>query len=278
MKKAIVLGTFDGLHKGHLKVLDSCKESDIKTVLTFDYAPKYANKKYNNIMQPEIKNNILKKLGFKVEVLDFLKVKNLSKEEFLDIILQKFSPTQICCGYNYKFGKNALGDTNFIKEYLKNKVEIAITEEVIYNDKSVSSTLIRNLIKNGEIKKANELLYKNFCFKAVVLNGDKRGRTIGFPTINQKYPSVLVTPRFGVYLSSVFINNKKYKAITNIGVRPTFKTDDILAETHILDFEADLYGQEITVELLDFIRDEVRFNNINELKKAINKDIEKAFK
>ena len=140
-------------------------------------------------------------------------------------------------------------------------------------DTVISSTQIRNLIKNGNMHKAATQIYGGFKFNAIVNHGDARGRTLGFPTANQEYPKDLVTLKFGVYISRVTVDGKSYKAITNVGVRPTYRIDVVGCETFIKDFEGDIYGKQMETELIKFVRSEQKFDSVEELKTAVLNDI-----
>ena len=153
------------------------------------------------------------------------------------------------------------------------KAEYICAEPVTYKGEIVSSTRIREMLRNGEVKAANEILYEPFSFTAKVMQGDKRGRTIGFPTVNQRYPENLVKLKFGVYKTKINIDGKEYCGITDIGTRPTFKTDYVISETFIKDFSGDLYGKELKITPLEFLRDEKKFNSLEELKKQIAEDL-----
>jgi riboflavin kinase/FMN adenylyltransferase len=224
------------------------------------------------------KAELLKKFGVKeILFLDFDEVKNLSPIEFLEFLRKKFAPSIISCGFNYRFGKDGAGDTEFLKSYcLENGIKPIVCGPVLKNGRVISSTDIRNMIKSGEIRRANECIYNGFSFKSTVVDGDKRGRTLGFPTINQNYPELLVKPKFGVYVTETEIDGKVYRAVTNIGIRPTFKNKNITAETYIIGFSGNLYGREIEIKLRNFMREEIKFNSIEELKKTVLSDIEKA--
>ena len=275
MKTALALGTFDGVHKGHRAVLELPPEYK-KIAVVFPLPPK-AVISGNSIalMTPEDKCRALKNIGIdSVYMLDFCKVRDMPPQGFLEFLKDTFSPDYISCGFNYRFGKNADGDTLLLSEFCKeNGITLKISEPVTDEGKTVSSTEIRSFLKNGEPEKANSLMTQPFSYTAPVIKGDERGRTLGFPTANQKYPEVLVPVKFGVYKSSVLIDGKAYTAITDIGVRPTFKTDYIISETFIKNFSEDIYGKEITVSLLSFIRGEKKFSSVDELVKQVRKDI-----
>ncbi len=270
---SVALGTFDGLHLGHKAVLESVAKNGLSPIaLTFDLPPKFRSEQ-NLLMTPENKINSLEALGIKVEVMDFEKVKNVSADEFLAFIKNKFSPKIIATGYDFRFGKGALGNTKQIADFCKiNGIEYICANAVFSQNEPVSSTRIRELIKDGEIKSANKMLGYTFSFSGEITHGDARGRTMGFPTLNISYPKALVTPKFGVYASMAEIDGKIYKAVTDIGIRPTFKTDFVISETNIMDFEGDVYGKDAKIYLVDFIRGERKFSDINELKGAISLD------
>ena len=277
MKTAVALGTFDGLHTAHQQVL-TLPDGYKKVAVTFKKPPKMVIMGQNELLLTEAdKCRYLKELGIdEIISLDFAEVRNDSAESFLNYLKNEIGADYIACGFNYHFGKNGVGDTNLLKAFCdKNGIELKVLKPYLLNDDTpLSSSYIRSLLKNGEFEKANEFLYKPFSFTAMVQKGDQRGRTIGFPTINQKYPDDLVKLRFGVYKTEVWVDGKRYEAITDIGVRPTYKTDYIISETFIKNFSGNLYGKEITVTPIKFLRDEIKFNSLDELKKQIEKDLE----
>lgn len=277
MKIAIALGTFDGVHIAHRKVLDLPKDYK-KIAVTFKKPPRmFFEKKAELIMNYEDKCKALKELGFdEVLPLDFEKVKDTEPYDFLELLWQKYSPSVISCGFNYRFGKNGLGDTELLSRFCEEKgITLKISDAVLSDGEVVSSSKIRKLLKSGNIEKANELLYKPFSFSAQVVGGDRRGRTIGFPTINQKYPENLVTLKFGVYKTKVLFDGKLYEGITNIGIRPTFESHYVISETYIKAFSGDLYSKTVVIEPVAFLREEKKFASLEELKKQINEDIKK---
>ena len=157
-------------------------------------------------------------------------------------------------------------------------IALKCCEPITENGETVSSTEIRRLLQNGEIEKANRLLYRPFSYTAEVISGDKRGRTLGFPTVNQRYPQCLLPPKFGVYVSRVTVDGREYDGITDIGVRPTFETDYIISETFIKNFSGDIYGETVTVSPRRFVRGEVKFSSVSELKAQINADLKELEK
>ena len=278
MKRAIALGTFDGLHKGHRAVLN-LPDGMQKTAVIFALPPKAVlSGEPRSIMTARDKCAALKKIGIdEIFTLDFNKVKDMPPEEFLRFLKDKFSPDLISCGFNYHFGKNAAGNTQVLGDFCKcNGIEFNCHGAVSENGEPVSSTRIREYLKNGEIESANALLTFPFSFTAEVISGDRRGRTIGFPTVNQKYPRELIPLKFGVYKSKIIVDQAEYDGITNIGIRPTFKTDYIISETYIIGFSGDLYGKEITTVPTHFVRGEVKFSSVEELKNQIERDIKEG--
>ncbi len=273
MQNAVALGTFDGLHKGHLSVLDI--KAYKKIALVFEIPPKCVKSgNYELLLTPQDKVNRLEKMGFKVKSLKFSDFEHLSAEDFLKYIKKEFNPALISCGFNYRFGFGGKGEAGLLKSFCKeNNIDLKIADPVLELGETVSSSKIRNYLKKGEIEKANRLLSEDFSFTAEVIHGDSRGKTLGFPTINQRYPENLVAPLFGVYETQVEIENKIYKAITNIGNRPTFPVDFIISETFIKDFNGNLYDKSLKIFFKKFLREEMKFSNAEDLKIQILKDI-----
>lgn len=273
-KSAIVLGMFDGLHIGHRAVLRAAVDSPYKSVaVTFASLPV---KGEGYLLSPDEKRDRLSAFGIdETLLLDFSSVRDLSPDAFLRFLAEKYDIQMICCGFNYRFGKNAAGDTAYLKRYCDERsIRFFACPAVTADGQAVSSTLIRNLIRSGEIARANELLVDPFSFSSPVVHGDKRGRTMGFPTINQRYDESLVVPRFGVYQTVVTIDAKRYDGVTNFGRRPTFQTDFISAETFVLDYAGDCYGKTVKTELLALLRPEKKFDRLDDLITAITANAE----
>lgn len=275
MRNAVILGTFDGLHKGHRAVIDAAK--GYRTVaVTFDLPPKFIlSGESGLLMMPDDKKAALKRLGAdEICSLDFEKVRNTDALTFINDIIDTYNPEIICCGFNYRFGRNAHGTPETVKEVCAQRGIKAVCVEPVFEDgKIICSTEIRRLIRNGETERANREIYGGFSFSSEVLHGDMRGRTIGFPTVNQMYPSLLTVPKLGVYASKIIICGKEYAGISNIGVRPTYKTEKIMSETYVLDFDREIYGKTVTLKPQRFLRAEKRFSGLSELKAALENDI-----
>lgn len=275
MKNAVILGTFDGLHPGHRAVIENA--FPYRTVaVTFRLPPKFSLGSGGGLlMLPEDKCRALEALGVsEIKMLDFEQVRGLSPEEFLSCIESEYAPARICCGYNYRFGKNASGDTALLAEFCgKRGIEFRCIDCVRENGQPISSTALRTLLSDGDVETADKYIYGGFGFKAEVIHGDARGRTLGFPTVNQKYPDMLAPLKYGVYTARIEFDGKCYSGISNIGVRPTFETAAVYAETYIKNFSGDIYGRTVTLKPQRFLRPEKKFSSVDELKAAVMRDI-----
>ena len=220
------------------------------------------------------RNRIINENGLRIETLVFNEIRDLSPSDFVEkILVGRLGAAAVCCGYNYRFGKGASGTAQMMSEICgRLGLKCRVSGEVDVDRCAVSSTKIRGFIENGEIEKANKMLGRPFGFSSRVIDGDKRGRVLGFPTINQIIPEELAMPRFGVYQSVVTVNGEKFKGVTNVGRRPTVGTEKILSETHILDFDRDIYGENVDVRLIKFIRPEKKFSSFDELARQIKSD------
>lgn len=275
MKNALCLGTFDGVHIGHREVLLKAKGYN-SWAITFEIPPKAVLKGENELLMTlEDRKTAFKEGGIsEVCVLDFNEVRDQSPLEFLENLLKRFEPSRICCGFNYRFGKNGQGDTELLKRFCnENDIEFCLCEPVSLGGELVSSSRIRGLLKEAKFQEAEALLGRPFSFEAEVIGGDKRGRTIGFPTANQEYPKELIALKRGAYKTKVIIDSTEFDSITNIGLRPTFETEKIMCETYIKNFNGDIYGKKMRLIPLSFLREEKRFSSLEELKKQIEKDI-----
>ena len=258
-RKAIALGDFDGMHLAHKTVVTGAENVVIYCV--------------NNPFSL-LQKSIFERRYPNAYFADFNEIKDLSGEEFADkILIDKFGAGVILCGFNFRFGKNAAWSGMDLRHYLESKdVWVRILEAQDYEGLPISSSRIRDAVKNGKITAANEMLGYSFTFESEVIAGDERGRQIGFPTINQHLPEGLVVPKFGVYESRVIIDGKAYKSFTNIGIRPTWRVEKPLCETHIFDYSGDLYGKTVAVELINYLRPEREFGSIDELKAQLDYD------
>ncbi len=276
---AIAVGIFDGVHLGHREMIgalvDSAKEKGIASaVFTFDFDDKLKDGA-KLLSLPEKKEAVLKSLGVDIVIsAPFYQIKELSATDFAKSLFDVFNAKSVICGYDFRFGKDRLGDVSLIKSVLAPfDVDIITLDALCVDGVPVSSTLIRKLVSNGEVSKVNKLLNRNFSFSGEIIHGVALAKTLGFPTANQIYPENLVKLRFGVYATEIVIEGKKYKGVTNVGVKPTFfDGQKPLCETFIFDFQGDCYGKNAEVYFIDFIRDETRFESKEELQMQVEKD------
>ena len=279
-RTAVALGNFDGMHVGHMAVLEAAKsfesEGLLPVAVLFDEHSLKAitGKAPAMLMTVTERNRIINENGLRIETLIFNEIRDLSPSDFVEkILVGRLGAAAVCCGYNYRFGKGASGKAQTMSEICgRLGLQCRVSGEVDVDRCAVSSTKIRGFIENGEIEKANKMLGRPFGFSSRVIDGDKRGRVLGFPTINQIIPEELAMPRFGVYQSVVTVNGEKFKGVTNVGRRPTVGTEKILSETHILDFDRDIYGENVDVRLIKFIRPEKKFSSFDELARQIKSD------
>ena len=280
-KTAVALGFFDGLHLAHRRVLESAAAQKDKgltpCVLLFDDHPLHVLKGTDvpKLLQNEKRDAILREMGLTTVDCSFVRIKDDTPREFVEnVLVGELNAAFVSCGYNYRFGKNGAGDADTLKALCaEHAVEVCVCPEMDADGEPVSSTAIRCAIEAGDAEKAARMMGRPFSFAAEVISGDRRGRLLGTPTVNQLLPEHLVTPRFGVYLSRVSFGGKSYTGVTNIGARPTFHAGDPRSETYILDFSGDLYGQTVETALVKYIRPVMAFDSAEALKAQIAEDI-----
>lgn len=281
---SLALGYFDGVHKGHQAVIqnavDFAKRNSVKSaVITFKDHPccYFWKVKPQYILSREERQKQLEILGVDyLYELDFEDFANLTAEDYIEQILVKnFKPSAISTGFNHNFGHNKTGNTDYLQQMSKVfNFKYFMSNPITYNDELISSTNIRNTLSVGDIKKANEMLGFNFPIEGIVVEGQKLGRQIGFRTANIIYPTEIINLPFGAYKTVVIYNGTKYNAVTNIGIRPTVSSsNNCVIETHILDFNKNIYGDKLRIEFIELLRKEQKFDNLNELKFQIQKDI-----
>ena len=288
-KTIVTIGTFDGIHIGHKKILKNlittAREEGKKSVLlTFFPHPRMVLQKDKTILllnTLDEKSVLLEKMG-----LDFLIIHPFSKEfsrltalEFVrDILVNKLNTSRLIIGYDHHFGKNREGNIHQLKEYsllYDFKIEEIPAQDI--DDVSVSSTKIRKALKEGNLKTANNYLGYYYMLSGTVVNGKKLGGTIGFPTANIeiKEPYKLIPSR-GVYIIRTRINGDLYNGIMNIGFNPTVLGKHQTIEAHLFDFNENIYGEKIKIEFLYFLREEQKFKSVEELVTQLNIDKENA--
>lgn len=277
---AVALGTFDGFHSGHKMVIDKARLSVGKSaVLLFDQHPQKVlfKKSPGELITETQRNKLLKSWSVEPITVSFSEIMSLSYEEFFyKILVEKLGATALSCGFNYRFGANAKGNPENLRELCKKQgIELFVSDAVLFEGEPVSSTRIRSLIKQGDIESANAMLGREFSYDFLVVHGDARGRTIDSPTINQFFTEDFIVPQYGVYASYSIIDGKKYPSVTNVGIRPTIEgTSKERSETNIIGFEGDLYDKQISVQLLKKIREEMKFSGLDELRAQIARDRE----
>lgn len=276
---SIALGTFDGVHLAHSAVIKEAVNSEYTpAVFTFNQSPGgiLSGNSVPMITTKSVKQKLISDLGVEYYFsVDFLKVKDMSTQEFVFMLKDKLGVKKITCGFNFKFGMGGKGNAQVLKELCKKfDIELKVIPPILIDDEPVSSTRIRSLIENGEILRAKELLGHYFYYEAEVESGNHIGTQLGVPTVNQKFPINFIIPKNGVYASKVIVDSKEYKGITNIGLKPTIGSDFVSSETNIFDFSGDLYNKKVLVIPIFYIRNERKFEDTDELKRAILNDIE----
>ncbi len=282
---AIALGYFDGVHLGHCRVINSAVEyaekNEIKSaVFTFGDIKKSSKKSCSGALySAEHRAELLEKCGADFVIMpDFSQFCGLSPSEFVAILKEKYSACALFCGEDYRFGKGAQGNVETLKELCNQyKIELFVEKKVKFLGEDISSSRIKEALLKGDVSLAERLLGRAYSFKAAVVGGEHIGSKRLYPTINQPLNADSARIKNGVYASRAIIGGKKYSAVTNIGVCPTVKNiSEAVAETYILDKNIELYGQTVEVELVEFLRDESKFESIERLKAQISADIERA--
>lgn len=282
----LTIGNFDGVHLGHRELLKKIKHDCVAknlqfVVVTFIPHPQ-------KILQPEKerflinsyeqRRKLLKKLGvdFLIEARFTRDFSTLPPEQFLKEHLLTYPGLKnFYLGYDFAFGANKQGDYDLVRSLCKPlNVEVEIQPKFEFQDKVVSSSLIRDRIITGKIDEVEELLDRPFHLEGVVVKGEGRGKKIGFPTANIQVSPDLIVPQRGVYITRTNYNGMTYNSITNIGHNPTFKdTHQTHIETNLFDFDTDIYGENLDIEFLHKVRDEKKFPTVNDLIAQIKSDV-----
>ena len=284
---AITIGVFDGVHLGHRYLINKLMQNKNTSklscgIVTFDPHP-------IQILRPDLNFKCLQSLDGRVRRLeqtgiDFISVikfdnllSQFSAQDFLKELKEQLNFQLLVVGEDFRLGKNQEGDLAQLRTISK-ELEFSIQEIPLQSDSKAkfSSSQIREFITNGNIDKANRILGTSFTIDGMVESGEKRGRQLGFPTLNLSLSPDLITPKKGVYASVTKIDGDEYKSIVNVGTRPTFGVDKILAESHLFDYNGNAYDKEVTISLLEFIREEIQFNNKDQLINQINLDVKEV--
>ena len=282
--RVIALGFFDGMHIGHSALLTrvieiSGKTGFVPSVITFDTHPMsfISGNSLPLITSYEDRIGLIRRM-YGIDDVILLRFDKQTAEmpwdAFIDYLLSEFGARHLVAGYDFRFGSGGQGAPDrLVKKCAESGIGCDIIPEVRYNGVTVSSTQIRELIANGELDLANKLLGHPHVLTGTVLSGIRLGRTLGVPTINMRFEDGVVVPSFGVYAARVCIGSDSFVGVSNIGVRPTVdNSGQITAETHILDYSGDLYGQKVLIEFHKYLRPEVKFSELDELSAQIRRD------
>lgn len=283
IRRAVLLGLFDGVHIGHQAALKALCDSGAgeKSVYTFRSAEVDTKGHRSFVLTDDEKEQKLLDYGAdKVIFASFPDVRNMECEGFVrDILLGELEADIVLCGENFRFGRNAAGDAELLKILCESQgMKAEIVNLIHRGGETVSTTRIRSLIEQGEMQEADELLGYKYFFSGKVTHGMSMGREMGIRTVNIPLTPKKIVPKFGVYSSDVTVTDTSevFKGISNVGIKPTVSdSGEIGLETHILGNVGDLYGKDIKVELKKFYREEKKFSGIEELTATINKDIDK---
>ena len=278
--KAVTVGNFDGIHKGHQALINETREISTKNnveslIFTFSKLPKeiFSPDTVQRLYDNKTKESILS--SYKIDTLlsiDFNEIKDFSADFFCEeILIKELNARYLIVGENFKFGKDRSGDIEKLREYdSKNAFELIVPELETYDGTKISSSRVRNLLNQGNIIGARECLGRDYMLSGTVVSGEKLGRKLGYPTANIKLKYDY--PLDGVYLTRTVIDEKSYIGLASLGNKPTFNGSEKILEVFILDFDEDIYSQNIEVYFLEEIRKQIKFSNEDELIKQMNED------
>ena len=279
-EKSATIGVLDGVHLGHRALIERLDRSMIPTVLTFEPHPV-------EVLRPGTHPRLITTITERIEllaslgvgcvgVLDLAEIKDQMPDAFVeDVLVAKLGVAQLVVGEDFRFGHDRLGDVALLAElggahgYRVEPIPI-----VGHDSKAVSSSRIRALLETGRVAEASLLLGSRFRVTEIVVGGDRRGRELGFPTANLRPPPRKLVPGHGVYACYAVVEGHTHMAAVNVGVRPTFGGGELLVEAFLLDFEADIYGRELTVEFVEHIRPELSFADADELVAQMRRDVD----
>lgn len=281
---AVAIGKFDGIHLGHRQLLGEIiakKQEGMKAVVfTFNPSPSalFSKVKEKELTSTEEKRQIFESLGIDILVEFPLTYETAAtpKEVFVEeILVKRLNAGFIVAGTDLSFGKNGEGNSDFlIEESRKFNFEVEIIDKISYKGEIISSTLVRKAIAEGDVKKAHFMMGNPYFVQGIVQKGNQLGRTIGFPTVNLVAEEEKLLPPNGVYKTEVIVDGRIFEAITNVGCKPTVTDNEqIFIESYLYNFRENIYGKRIEVHFLEFMRQEQKFDSIEELKKQLQKDI-----
>ncbi|MBO4949854.1 MAG: riboflavin biosynthesis protein RibF [Clostridia bacterium] len=278
----LAFGNFDGVHIGHCYLLNEAKKYAAENgylfgVYTFVDSPKFrlANHSILTDLQGRLSFIDYRVFPDFVYLEKFDDVKDMDPAEFVKYIVLKFNVAACFCGENFSFGKYASGSSQDLVSHMNQfGRHTHVVSSLSHEGSIVSSTLIKTLLQEGNVELASHLLGSPYGFTSKVIHGAHLGHTLGFPTVNQIIPKSLVVPKYGVYATSVIVDGTEYMGVTNFGVKPTVSSDETpVAETHIIDFEDNVYDKHVGIYFCKRLRDEKKFSSLTELKKNIAENI-----
>ena len=277
----VCIGAFDGVHLAHQELFKKTRDLNHQfDIVTFDVLPKiYFNDSLKPLVSRKVRTEIIETFSPKNLIyLNFEQFNQISSSEFCKFLDENLGIKKIVVGKDFKFGNNRSGDINSLIDYFGGD-NVFLLEDFLINNEKVSSTKLRFYLSSGEVDKANSLLGRDYCLTGKVKKGKQLGSEFGFPTANLLLDEDVFLPTYGVYYGVVEVDKKKFNCIANIGLNPTVNDDDyVKIEAHILNFNDDIYQKEIKLFLKNFIRSERKFENIDELKNQVMKDIESVKK
>ena len=280
------IGFFDGIHKGHQQLIkETIKQGKMKkletALITFSPSPISVLKNTNEELLTTLKER--EKLAKKFKVDNFIvlkfnkKLSYLSPDDFYSKVIKKLNIKHLVCGEDFRYGKKGIGSVETLEKI--DELSLSVISDFKFNDQRISSTRIKKMLSEKRVQKANEMLGYSYQLSGYVMHGRKKGRTIGFPTLNLQVEKSKFIPKDGVYIGITVIKGRKYASTINIGHNPTINTVKHKSiESYVHNYDQNTYGQKVTFKLLEYIREEIKFKNVEQLMSQMNKDIEKTKK
>lgn len=280
---AVIIGKFDGYHRGHQKLIENAmkKTPELKVaVFTFSPSPAafFSKAVVQELSTVEEKRSLFESAGvdYLIEYPFCQEIADMDPEEYIRrVLVSQMHAKCIVAGEDVSFGKKGLGDYRLLQEKATiYDYDVILVDKVLYHDREVSSTYVREAVREGDMETASALLGNDYCVTGKIVHGRKLGRTIGMPTVNLTPSKEKLLPPNGVYYSYTIFNGKKYQSITNIGTKPTVNEEKVMGvETYIYDFSGDIYGEQIEVALLKWKRPEMKFADVDALKAQMQEDL-----
>ncbi|MDY3390060.1 bifunctional riboflavin kinase/FAD synthetase [Riemerella anatipestifer] len=281
---ALSIGMFDGVHLGHQSIIKNLKEISDEKKLNFGLLTFWPHPR--TIFNPNENLKLLNTLTEKTSLIENLGVdflflqnfdedfRNLSADDFVKkILVDKLNVKYLIIGYDHRFGKDKKGDFNLLQKMATEfDFEVQQLDAIQLENQNISSTKIRNAITSGDFKSANDMLGYHYPLSGKVIHGKKIGRTIGYPTANISIDDIKLLPKKGAYIVEVWINNLFYKGMLSVGTNPTVSGTELSVEVYILDFNKDIYDQDITIKFRDFLHEEIKFDGLEALIKKLDED------